>query len=84
MDSLEPAAGPIWVFDIPRTLQGIVKWDSYDQDLDLSADRADLLTLGLNWFIWAKTKLVVNYQLYRREGEGTVNRAIAAQFQASF
>ena len=71
-------------FILPQKLQAIVKWDTYDKDLDVSADRADLLTLGANWFIWGKTKLMVNYGLYRMEGEGTTNQAISVQFQAGF
>jgi len=71
-------------FVLPKKLQAIVKWDTYDKDRDVSADRADLLTLGANWFIWGKTKLMVNYGLYRGEGEGTTNQAISVQFQAAF
>lgn len=68
----------------PKKLQAILKWDTYDQDLDAAADRADLLTLGVNWFLKEKTKLMVNYQLYRKEGEGTTNQSISVQFQAAF
>jgi phosphate-selective porin len=71
-------------FILPKKLQAIVKWDTYDKDLDVAADRTDLLTLGVNWFIWGKTKLVVNYNLYRKEGEGTTNQALSVQFQAAF
>lgn len=71
-------------FFLPKKLQAIVKWDTYDSNLDLSNDRLDLLTLGANWFIWEKTKVMVNYALYRREGEGTTNQAISVQFQAGF
>jgi hypothetical protein len=48
------------------------------------ADRSDLLTLGGNWFFAEKTKLMVNYGLYRKEGEGAANWAIFLQFQAGF
>jgi len=71
-------------FVLPKKLQAIVKWDTYDKDRDVSADRADLFTLGANWFIWGKTKLMVNYGLYRREGEGTTNQSVSVQFQAAF
>ncbi len=43
-----------------------------------------LLTVGGTWFIWQKTKLMVNYSLTRREGEGTTNQLFAIQFQAGF
>jgi phosphate-selective porin len=69
---------------LPKKLQAIVKWDTYDSNLDAPGDRLDLLTLGASWFIWEKTKLIVNYNLYRREGEGTTNQAVSIQFQAAF
>jgi phosphate-selective porin len=71
-------------FVLPKKLQAILKWDTYDKDLDVSADRSDLLTLAINWFLKEKTKLVINYNLYRREGEGTTNQTISVQFQAAF
>jgi len=71
-------------FVLPKKLQALIKWDTYDKDRDASADRTDLFTLGVNWFLWEKTKLMVNYNLYRKEGEGTTNQAISVQFQAAF
>lgn len=71
-------------FVLPKKLQALIKWDTYDKNGDVSADRADLFTLGVNWFIWEKTKLAVNYNLYRTEGQGTTNQALAVQFQAAF
>jgi len=71
-------------FLLPKKLQAIVKWDTYDKDNDVSGGRLDLLTLGANWFIWGKTKLMVNYALYRTEKEGTTNQAVSVQFQAGF
>jgi len=71
-------------FVLPMKLQALIKWDTFDKDRDASADRTDLFTLGVNWFLWEKTKLMVNYNLYRKEGEGTTNQAISVQFQAAF
>jgi len=71
-------------FVLRKKLQAIIKWDTYDKDRDASDDRTDLFTLGVNWFIWEKTKLMANYTLYRKEGEGTTNQAISVQFQAAF
>jgi phosphate-selective porin len=69
---------------LPKKLQAVVKWDSYHQDKSALLDRTDILTLGANWFFAARTKLMVNYDLYRREGEGTTNWAVFVQFQAGF
>jgi hypothetical protein len=71
--------------DIVRgRFQGLARWDTFDPDRDLREDRNDSLTLGGTWFIWGKTKLMVNYSLVRREGEGTTNQLFAVQFQAGF
>jgi len=71
-------------FVLPEKLQAVLKWDTYDRDKDMPGDRTGLLTLAVNWYLWGKTKLAVNYNLYRKEGEGTTNQAISVQFQAAF
>ena len=71
-------------FILPDRLQAVAKWDTYDRDNDLSGDRTDLFTLAVNWIFWRRTKLALNYNLYRKEGEGTTNQALALQFQAAF
>jgi phosphate-selective porin len=71
-------------FILPKKLQAIIKWDTFDNDRGVSGGRTDLLTLGANWFLLGKTKLMVNYTLYRTEGEGTTNQAVSIQFQAGF
>ena len=42
------------------------------------------MTLGGNWYLLNRTKLALNYNLYRKEGEGTTNWALLVQFQAGF
>jgi phosphate-selective porin len=69
---------------LPKKLQAVVKWDSYDQDRDTPADRTDLLTLGGNYYFSEKTKLMVNYVHYGQETKGTTNWALFLQFQAGF
>ncbi len=68
----------------PKTVQVVLRFDSYDPDRDVASDRLDLLTLGLNWYFTDKTKLQVNYQYYWTEGQGKTNSALLAQFQAGF
>lgn len=69
---------------LPQKLQAILKWDSYDKDTAAIDDRTDLLTIGINWFLLGKTKLMLNYNLYRKEGDGTTNQAVSIMFQAAF
>lgn len=71
-------------FVLPGKLQAVVKWDTYDPNRDVSDNRTDLFTLAANWFFWKKTKLAANYNLFRKEGEGTTSQAVSVQFQAAF
>ena len=52
---------------LPKALQGVVKFDSYDPDATSAVDRLDTWTVGLNWFLAERTKLQVNYELIRNE-----------------
>lgn len=69
---------------LPKILQGILKADSYDADTSMSGDRRDCWTAGLNWFLAARTKLMVNFALTRNESGQTVNKAVLIQFQGGF
>jgi len=71
-------------FILPKTLQAIVKFDSYDPDRNQALDRTDIWVLGANWFLAGRTKLQVNFVLTKDEAGNTVNKAIQAQFQAAF
>jgi phosphate-selective porin OprO/OprP len=71
-------------FVLAKTLQAIVKYDSYDKDKNVAGDRSHLFTVGMNWFLTEKTKLMVNFELYRDESGKTTNSALLAQFQAGF
>lgn len=67
-----------------KTLQAVLKLDAYDKDRKTSKDRMSLLTAGLNWYFTAKSKLQVNYELYKLEGGKTDNSALLVQLQAGF
>jgi len=69
---------------IPDKIQAIVKYDSYDENMDIQGDRADVITLGINWFFSKKTKLQINYEHHTEELTGTSENVILAQFQAGF
>lgn len=71
-------------FILPKKLQAIVKYDSYDKDKNISGDRSHLFTLGMNWFLTEKTRFMVNFELYKDESGKTTNSALLAQFQAGF
>jgi len=71
-------------FALPKQLQGVVRFDSYDKDRNASLDRTDVWTLGVNWFLAARTKLTLNCEITRDESGKTTNKALIAQFQAAF
>ncbi len=39
---------------LPKRLQAVARWDSYDADRDMSGNRLDILLLGGTWFFWEK------------------------------
>lgn len=71
-------------FFLPKKLQGIVKYDSLDRNLDASGDRTNILTLGVNWILSGRNRLQLNYEVHRLEGGKTDNSAILAQLQVAF
>ena len=71
-------------FAIPKQLQGLVRFDSYDKDHNSTLDRTDVWTLGVNWFLGSRTKLTINCEITRDESGKTTNKALIAQFQAAF
>ena len=69
---------------IPKKLQGIVRWDSYDPNSDIPSNRSDRLTLGVNWLFTDKTKLMINYQHDRLVQTERTNWSLLTQFQIGF
>lgn len=75
----QTAAAPLWgwytqggYFLLPDKLQGVLKFDSFDQNERASEDRAHDLTAGLNYFLDSyHAKLQLNY--VRREGQGSLD-----------
>jgi phosphate-selective porin OprO and OprP len=69
---------------LPKTLQGILKVDSFDPDTAAAQDGAKVWTAGLNWFLSGKTKLQVNLEIHKNEAGKTTNTVFLTQFQAAF
>ncbi|UCC39527.1 MAG: hypothetical protein JSV96_17385 [Candidatus Aminicenantes bacterium] len=69
---------------IQEKTQAIIKYDVLDRNRDIQGDRLEVITLGLNWFFYKKTKFQINYE-YHKEGLTKSNESvILAQFQAGF
>jgi len=56
-------------FFIPKKLQGILKYDTYDSNKKASKHAIDVYTIGANWFFDKWAKLQVNYELKDEEGK---------------
>jgi len=86
-DDLKSASG--WYllggwFAVPKKLQVVVRYDTYNKDLDLAGDRNDILLVGANWFFTPKVKLQLNCELARPEAAGMKFSALLAQFQIGY
>ncbi|UCE19155.1 MAG: hypothetical protein JSV84_02070 [Gemmatimonadota bacterium] len=61
--------------------QGLVRYDTYDPDRDVSDDTSAIIILGLNVFIHNNSKVQINYLL---RDDGDHSDALKAQFQTTF
>jgi len=68
---------------IPERIQAVIKYESFDKNMDVTGDRIKVITFGLNCFFSKNTLLQVNYE-YHREEKNTTENAILVQFQAGF
>jgi phosphate-selective porin len=71
-------------FVLPKKVQALVKCDVVDMNRTLSGDRVGRYTAGVNWFLSGRTKLQLNYELYKLESGKTDNQAILAMLQVAY
>lgn len=72
------------LFVAPRKLQLLLKADAYDKDRAAAGDRVDAYTAGANWFLADRSKVQVNYLVFRSQAGLTLNRMLEVQFQLGF
>jgi phosphate-selective porin len=72
-------------FVVPKFLQLVAKYDTYDPNKLITTDRSTIYYGGVNFVFNSWTKLAVDY-LYKREGAPTQvkNNIIEAQLQIAF
>jgi len=71
-------------FFVPKKIQAVVKYDCFDQDMEIHEDKMSIVTFGLNWLFSDRTKFQVNYEYHKDESNKASNNVILAQFQAGF
>ncbi len=66
-------------------IQVLARYEELDENLDLTGNKTDRITLGTNLFIDKKyTKVSLNYQINGEEGASKDNNEIAVNFQLVF
>jgi hypothetical protein len=68
----------------PSTLQTFVRFDRWDANKNITGDRVDIITLGLNWFFAETTKLQFNYNIVKEEINEIKNDELLVQIQYGF
>jgi hypothetical protein len=68
----------------PSTLQTFVRFDRWDVNKNISGNRIDIFTLGLNWFFAETTKLQLNYNIIKEETNEINNDELLVQLQFGF
>ena len=81
---LAAAAVLAGVFLARKTLQAVFRFDAYDENLSAGGDRSDVRTAGFNAFFGPRTKLQIDYELWRSEAGATVDRIVFVQFQIGY
>ena len=71
-------------FFLPKTVQGVVKFDTFDPDTESGKDETDVITFGVNWFFNKWAFLQVNYEMRNEHGEDVNNDAVIAQLTLQF
>ncbi len=71
-------------FVLPKVLQGLVRFDSFDPDASAAGDRLDTWTVGVNWFLAGRTKLQINYEQMQTESGATARKSLLIHLQGAF
>jgi len=69
---------------IPKKIQWILKYDSFDPNTKISKNATDAYTIGVNWFFNNRAKLQVNYELKDEESQEKSNNTFIIQMQLGF
>lgn len=69
---------------IPKKLQALAKFDSYDKDLDTDGDKSEYYTLALSYNFSPTIRLQAAYTVKNEETAETSNNLAVVQFQVGF
>jgi len=73
------------VYRISPRLQGVLKFEQYDPDIDLAGDRRDIWTIGGTYFVNENVKLQAEYRVrVEQDASETANDEFITQAQVIF
>ncbi len=72
------------LYKTPWNLQPVVKYESYDPDVDVDNNMKNTTTFGVNYFFNEWTRLQLNYEINDFAGVDKANNAFYAQLQVIF
>lgn len=72
------------VFALPKVLQFIIKYDTYDPDIDKLDNQTDIVLAGANLFITKWTFIQANYVLKYKSLDDIRDHAVLTQFTIQF
>lgn len=71
-------------FLIPKTLQGVFKFDTFDPNNDIDQNEANVYTFGANWYFNKWAFLQLNYELKDEMNKEKNNNALTGQLTLQF
>lgn len=71
-------------FLIPKKLQGVFKFDTFDPNKDIQTNESGVYTLGGNWFFNKWTYAQINYEAKNEAGREVNNNVLSGQFTLQF
>lgn len=71
-------------FFIPQKLQGVLKYDTFNPNINISDNTTTVYTIGLNLTFVKKSKIQINYEIKDESGTEKENNALTAQLQFAF
>jgi len=71
-------------FLFSKNVQGIVRYDTYDPDMNISNSISTVYTLGVNFFFDKQSKIQINYELKDEEPTEKNSNSFITQIQFGF
>lgn len=71
-------------FIIPRIIQAVFKYDTFDPDKNMDKNETDVYTYGANWYFNKWAFVQVNYEEKKERNKEIANNVLTGQFTLQF